>query len=135
MSNKFVNILETVVKDVEKGLVFIVKYLPAVDTIAGLLFPASVAPLATATSVADLLQNAIVITEQKFAASGAQNGTGAQKLAEVSTLAGQAVTTLLADPATAAALQKAGIVVDSTYINNLISAIVGFLNVQAVVTA
>jgi hypothetical protein len=60
--------------------------------------------------------------EQKYAASGAQSGTGAQKLAEVLLLTEQSVTALLA---------KAGITVDSTYIANVVSAVVAILNVQS----
>jgi len=50
-----------------------------------------------------------------------QNGTGAQKLSEVMLLTEQSVASLLA---------KAGITADSTYISNVVSAVVAILNVQ-----
>jgi hypothetical protein len=53
------------------------------------------------------IQTAVLLVEQKYAASGVQAGTGAQKLAEVILLTEQSVTALLA---------KAGISVDSSYI-------------------
>ncbi len=59
--------------------------------------------------------------EQKYAASGVQDGTGAAKLAEVVTLAGDAVTALLA---------KAGIAASPDYVQSLVSAVVALLNVQ-----
>jgi hypothetical protein len=74
--------------------------------------------LADATS---LIQTAVLLVEQKYAASGAQSGTGAQKLAEVMLLTEQSVTALLA---------KAGITVDSAYIAKVVSAVVAILNVQ-----
>ncbi len=62
-----------------------------------------------------------MLVEQKYAAAGAQNGTGAQKLAEVLELTTQSVTSLLA---------KAGINANSAYISSLVSAVVAILNVQ-----
>jgi hypothetical protein len=73
-----------------------------------------------------LIQNAVLVVEQKYAASGIANGTGTQKLAEVVLLAGDAVTSLLS---------KAGINADSAYVQDLISAVVGILNVQRPVAA
>ena len=132
MANKFVSLLEAVGKFFEKGLTFAVKYLPVADTLVESLFPPSVAVLGPATAVADLLQNSIVLVEQKYAASGVQNGTGAQKAAEVLALTEQAVTLMLADPTVAKELKSAGITVDQTYIGNLISGVVGILNVKGV---
>jgi len=60
--------------------------------------------------------------EQKYAAAGVQNGTGAQKLAEVVLLAGPAVTQLLT---------QADIPASTAYIQSLVSAVVAILNVQA----
>lgn len=132
MSNKFVSILEAIGKDFEKGLLFVIRFLPPVESLAALLFPAAVAPLTVAEATAGLLQNAIVVVEQRYAASGVQTGTGQQKAAEVLALAGQAVTTLLADPTAQKELAAAGITVNDAYIQNLVAAIVGFLNVQGV---
>ena len=73
------------------------------------------------SSAREVIQNAVLMVEQKYAAAGVAKGTGAQKLAEVMLLAGDAVTSLL---------QKAGINADSDYIKSVISAVVGILNVQ-----
>ena len=92
-----------------------------VERLAALLFP-SAAPVAREIADATtLIQNAVLLVEQKYAASGAQSGTGAQKLAEVLLLTEQAVTALLA---------KANIAADAAYIANLVSAVVAILNVQ-----
>lgn len=134
MANEFVTILQKIGSIFEKGLSEAVKYLPLASTLAGFLFPPAVAPLAAATTVADLLQNAVAEVEQKLAAQGNQNGTGAQKLATVLTIVTSSVTGLLADPTVAAELKKAGITVNTAYITNLVNAVVSFLNVQGVVT-
>ena len=75
--------------------------------------------VANATS---LIQTAVLLVEQKYAASGVQNGTGAQKLSEVMLLTEQSVTSLLS---------SAGITADASYLQNIVSAVVGILNVQA----
>ena len=132
MSNKFISIMEKIGSLFKEGITEIIKYLPPIELLSSLLFPAAVAPEQAALSTAELLQNAIATVEQKYAASGVQSGTGAQKAAEVLTITEGAVTTMLADPTVQKGLAEAGITVDSTYINNLISAVVGFLNVQGV---
>jgi len=132
MSNKFISVLEAIGKDFEEGLTVAVKYLPFATTLAALIFPPAVAPLEAATSAAGLLQNAVALVEQKYAASGVQSGTGTQKAAEVLTLTNQAVTTLLATPSVQTELTAAGITVDDAYISNLVNAVVGILNVQGV---
>ena len=134
MANEFVTILEKIGKDFELGLAEAVKYLPAASVLASCIFPAAVAPLATASTVANLLQTAVAEAEQKLAAAGVQTGTGPQKLATVLTIVTSAVTELLAQPAIAEPLQKSGITVNSAYITNLVNAVVSFLNVQGVVT-
>jgi hypothetical protein len=91
----FTGILTAIGKDFEKGLTWAVKYAVPVEKLVALIFPLA-AP--TATTLADattLIQNAVLEVEQKYAASGIQSGTGTQKLAEVMTLAGSAVTALL----------------------------------------
>ena len=117
----FIGVLEAIGKDFAKGLTWAVQYAVPVEKLVGLLFPAA-APAATAIADATtLIQNAVLLVEQKYAASGVQTGTGAQKLAEVMTLAGSAVTSLLA---------QAGVTSSSTYIESLVSAVVAVLNVQ-----
>ncbi len=110
-------------KDFAKGLKWAVTYGIPVERLVALLFPAA-APVATEVADATaLIQTAVLLVEQKYAASGVQNGTGQQKLAEVLLLAGDAVTGLLA---------KAGITASSDYVSKLISAVVAILNVQPV---
>lgn len=119
---KFVGVLEAIGKDFEKGLAWAVEYAVPVEKLVALLFPAA-APVATEVADATtLIQSAVLLVEQKYAAAGVQNGTGAQKAAEVLTLTQQAVTTLLT---------QAGITgVTTDYIQSLISAVVAILNVQ-----
>jgi hypothetical protein len=108
----FVSVMETIGKGFAKGLKWAVEYAVPVERLVGLLFPVA-APIANEVADAtSLIQTAVLLVEQKYAASGAQSGTGAQKLAEVLLLTEQSVTALLA---------KAGITADSTYIANVVS--------------
>jgi hypothetical protein len=117
----FVSVLKAVGKDFEKGLVWAVQYAVPVEKLVGILYPPA-APIATEVADAtSLIQNAVILVEQKYAASGIQDGTGSQKLAEVLTLTQQAVSGLLS---------KAGISSDSAYVTSLINAVVAILNVQ-----
>jgi hypothetical protein len=117
----FLGVLQVVGKDFEKGLKWAVTYAVPVEKLVALLFP-SAAPAANGViDATELIQNAVLTVEQKYAASGQQNGTGAQKLAEVLLLSGQAVASLLT---------QSGISADSTYVSNLVSAVVAILNVQ-----
>lgn len=118
----FLNVLEEVGKDFEKGLKWAVEYAVPVEKLVGLLFPQAAPAVNAVADATSLIQGAVLLVEQKYAASGAQNGTGPQKLAEVMLLAGSAVTTLL---------QQAGILADNGYIESLVSAVVGILKVQA----
>ena len=117
----FTGVLESIGKGFEKGLQWAVAYGVPVEKLVGTLFPIA-APVTT--SIADatsLVQTAVLLVEQKFAAAGVQNGTGSQKLAEVTLLVGPAVTQLLA---------QAGIPASTSYIESLASAVVAILNVQ-----
>jgi hypothetical protein len=117
----FVSVMETIGKGFAKGLKWAVEYAVPVEKLVGLLFPAA-APIANEVADAtSLIQTAVLLVEQKYAASGVQSGTGAQKLSEVMLLTEQSV---------AALLTKAGITADSTYISNVVSAVVAILNVQ-----
>ncbi len=117
----FIGVLEAIGKDFAKGLKWAVQYAVPVEKLVALLFPAA-APVATAVADATaLIQTAVLLVEQKYAASGVQSGTGVQKLAEVMTLAGDAVATLLT---------QAGITASSSYVESLVSAVVAVLNVQ-----
>ena len=118
----FTGVLEAIGKDFAKGLQWAVEYAIPVEKLAGLLFPA-IAPETTAVADATgLIQTAVLQVEQKFAASGVQSGTGAQKLSEVVLLAAPAVTQLL---------KQAGVNADAAYIQSLVSAVVAILNVQS----
>jgi hypothetical protein len=117
----FVSVLETIGNGFAKGLKWAVEYAVPVERLVGLLFPAA-APIANGLADAtSLIQTAVLLVEQKYAASGAQSGTGAQKLAEVMLLTEQSVTALLA---------KAGVTADTSYIESVVSAVVAILNVQ-----
>ncbi len=117
----FLGVLTAVGKDFAKGLKYATQYAVPVEKLVGLLFPASAPAMGAAADATMLIQNAVLLVEQKYAASGVQNGTGEQKLAEVMLLAGDAVVTLLA---------KAGIEATADYVQVLVSAVVAILNAQ-----
>ncbi|HEX2919282.1 MAG TPA: hypothetical protein VHN81_12235 [Edaphobacter sp.] len=90
-----IGVLEAVGKGFEKGLKWALAFAIPVEKLMGLLFP-SIAPVAAElVDATTLIQNAVLLVEQKYAASGAQSGSGAAKLAEVMLLTEQAVTGLL----------------------------------------
>jgi hypothetical protein len=96
-----------------------------VEKLIGLIFPPALPVTAELIDATTLIQNAVLLVEQKYAASGVQNGTGAQKSAEVLALTEQAVTGLLT---------KAGVTTATTdFIQSIINAVVAILNVQGFV--
>jgi hypothetical protein len=117
----FIGVLEAIGKDFAKGFSFALKYAVPVEKLVALLFPAAAPVITEVVDATTLIQNAVVLVEQKFAATGAQSGTGPQKLAEVLTLAESAVTSLL---------KTAGITASTAYVTNLINAVVAILNAQ-----
>lgn len=117
----FVSVLETIGKGFEKGLKWAVEYAVPVERLVGLLFPAAAPVAGEVADATSLIQNAVLLVEQKYAAAGKQNGTGAEKLAEVLLLTEQTVTALLS---------KAGIQASTAYIQQIVSAVVAILNVQ-----
>jgi len=117
----FIGVLEAVGKGFEKGLKWALTYAIPVEKLLVLLFPAAAPIAAEVIDATTLIQNAVLLVEQKYAASGVQSGTGAQKLAEVLVLTEQAV---------AALLTKAGIDANSDFIASIVSAVVAVLNVQ-----
>jgi hypothetical protein len=125
MSNKFVSVMDAIGRDFEKGLIEAEKYLPEAASLAAVIYPPSAAVDASVISGVGLVQKAVTVVEQKYAASGVATGSGPQKLAEVMSLTDAAVTSLLA---------QYGIVADSAYITNLVNAVVAILNVQAAPT-
>jgi hypothetical protein len=118
----FVKVLEAIGKDFAKGLGWAVTYAVPVEKLVGLLFPAAAPGALILADATTLIQNAVLLVEQKYAAAGLQSGSGSQKLAEVMTLAGSAVLSLLS---------QAGIKGATTaYVQSLVSAVVAILNVQ-----
>jgi hypothetical protein len=122
----FISVLETIGKGFEKGLKWAVTYAVPIERLVALLFPSAAPIAAEVADAATLIQNAVILVEQKYAASGIQSGTGPQKLAEVLLLTERAVVALLA---------KANIAADSGYIASIVSAVVAILNVQAATKA
>jgi hypothetical protein len=118
----FTSVMETVGKGFAKGLKWAVEYAVPVERLVAILFPAAAPVASEVADATSLIQTAVLMVEQKYAASGVEKGTGTQKLSEVLLLTQQAVTSLLA---------KAGITADSTYIASVVSAVVAILNVQS----
>ena len=74
----FIGVLEAIGKGFEKGLQWAITYAVPVEKLVGLLFPA-IAPATTAVADAtSLIQSAVLLVEQKYAAAGVQTGTGTQ---------------------------------------------------------
>ena len=122
----FISVLEAIGKGFEKGLKWAVTYAIPVEKLVATLFPPA-APIALGIADAtSLLQSAVLMVEQKYAAAGLQSGSGAQKLAEVM---------LLVEPAVTRLLTQAGITASTAYIQSLVSAVVAILNVQTMPTA
>jgi len=122
----FTSLLQTIGKDFEKGLSWAVTYAVPVEKLVAILFPAA-APAATAVADAtSLVQTAVLLVEQRYAAASKQSGTGPQKLADALTLI---------EPTVAQLLKQAGINANTTYIQSLVSAVVAILNVQTMPTA
>jgi hypothetical protein len=117
----FISILVTIGKGFAKGLQWAVQYAVPVERLVAVLFP-TVAPAALGLAEATtLIQHAVLLVEQKYAAAGIQHGTGPAKLDEVVVLCSQVVISLL---------DKAGIKADTSYVARLVSAIVAILNLQ-----
>lgn len=127
MSNPFVTIFKWIEKEEKVVYADILKYVPPVAKLAEMLFPSEATAIAAGTSavldIMQLIQNAVLMVEQKYAASGVASGTGVQKSAEVIALAGGAVTSLL---------KNLGITATADYIQSLIAAVVGVLNAQSI---
>lgn len=117
----FISVLTAIGKAFEKGLVWAIKYAIPVEKLVAELFPSEATVAQSVVDAASLVQNAVLLVEQKYAASGVQNGSGPAKLAEVLTLTQAAVTSLLA---------QEKITVDTTYVTNLVNAVVAILNLQ-----
>jgi len=113
MSNKFVSFLETVGRDFQKGLKFILPYAEGAGEAAVAIFAPSLGPMFNSTV------NAVVLAEQKYAALGKQSGTGASKLSDVLQLLG---------PVIAKGLEDAGKAFDAAAVTGYINSVVTILN-------
>jgi hypothetical protein len=122
----FIGLLEAVGKGFEKGLQWAVTYAVPVEKLVAILFPAAAPVAAGLADATALVQSAVLLVEQKYAAAGTQKGTGPQKLADVMQLTGPVVTQLL---------NQAGVTANTAYVQNLVSAVVAILNVQTMPTA
>ena len=127
MANKFVHFLESVGRDFAKGLGFAVKDAPELSLLAGLLYPPAIAIAPAVTTALNLVQNTILAVEQKYAAAGVQNSTGAQKSADVLAIVAPAVVSLL----TSAGVPN----VDTDHVAAITNAVVGILNARPAPTA
>jgi hypothetical protein len=121
VTNKFISIMEAIGRDAKLIFTEVEKYLPSAMTLAKLLFPAQSAVVAGVVNSVGLIQQAVALIEQKYAALGTATGTGAQKLAEALSVVTPTVTQLLA---------AEGLPVNATYIQNIVNAVVAILNVQ-----
>lgn len=113
MSNKFISWLEAVGKDFGKGLLFLQPWAAGAGEVAVAAFAPGLGPLFNSTVAA------VGLAEQKAAALGKQNGTGAQKLADVVQLMG---------PVIAQSLTDAGQESDSAAVAGYVSSVVAVLN-------
>lgn len=105
--------LQKVGADFKKGLDFVLPYAEGAGSVAVQLFAPSLGPMFNQTVAA------VVTAEQNAAAIGKQNGTGAQKLASVVSIAGELIKQGLSD---------AGLANDETAVQNYISSVVQILN-------
>lgn len=121
MTNTFVSIMERVGHDIKIAFEDVVKYLPAVSTLAALIFPADAAAISGVVNSIDLIQKAVVTVEQKFAAVGNVTGTGTQKLAQVLSIVGPTVTSLLS---------AEGLNYNQAQVTSIINAVVAVLNAK-----
>jgi len=121
MTSKFITIMERIGKDILVGWEDVVKYLPEASALATLLFPGAAGTTAAVVNSVSLIQQAVATVEQKFAAAGSPAGTSLQKLAQVTSIVGPTVTTLLT---------QEGVAINSTQLNGIVNAVVAVLNVQ-----
>jgi len=126
---KLVSVMEAIGKDAQKGLVYVVKYLPQAAALAEILFPAEAPAIAagemTAVNVTALIQSAVAEVEAK--AKLIPTGmTGLQKSADVLQIVTQ---TVIAELATLK------ITAGTAYVQSLVNVICAILNIPATVAA
>lgn len=126
---KLVSVMEAIAKDADKGLVYVVKYLPEAAALAEILFPAEAPAIAAGSSIAlnvtNLIQSAVAEVEAKAKLIPASM-TGAQKSADVLQIVSQ---TVIADLATLK------ITANTAYVQSLVNAICAILNIPSTVAA
>ncbi len=122
VEEKFVSVLDRIGLDFVKGLSEVQRYLPAAATLASLIFPADAAAIAGVVNTTQLIQSAVASVRQKLAAAGVATAAGSELAADVLTIVTPTVTQLL----TEAGVKN----VNSTYIQNIVNAVVAILNVQ-----
>lgn len=102
--SKFKSIMAHILHFVTLGLAEVVKYSPAVESLAQVLFPEyaglEAASQGKLVQVATLLRDAILTVQQKYASAESSDATNAAKLADVLALVGST---------TVSTLQQAGI--------------------------
>ena len=121
MTSKFLTIMEAIGKDAKLVFTEVEKYLPEATTLAKLLFPAQTGAVTGVVNAVGLIQQAVAVIEQKYAALGTATGTGAQKLAEALSIVTPTVTQLLS---------AEELPVNQAYIQKITNAVVAILNVQ-----
>jgi hypothetical protein len=117
----FISVMKKIGEDIKVAWEDVLKYLPAAAGLASLLFPGATGAVTGVVNAVGLIQQAVALVEQKFAATGINTQAGTQKLATVLSIVTPVVTELL---------NKEGITVDSTQITNIVNAVVAILNVS-----
>jgi hypothetical protein len=127
IEHSVVNGLKLAGQDFIKGLTVVEKYAVPAASLAALFFPQFATPIAAAVTSVNLVQNAVIEIEQKYAASGVAKSTetNEQKLADVTTLVSPTVISLLS---------AEGIKLDVPGVQAIIQAVVAVLKVQVVAT-
>ena len=117
----FKSVMDRIGEDVKVVWAEVVKYLPAAENLAKLIFPAQAAGVDAVINMTSLIQQAVATVEQKFAAQGEPTGTGEQKLAQV---------LAIVSPVVLQTLAAAELPTDTAYVTNVVNAVVAILNVQ-----
>lgn len=121
MANAFISVMEKIGHDIKVAFQDVVQYLPAAASIASLIFPAQAATISDVVTGVDVIQKTVVLVEQKYAAMGAAQGTGAQKLADVMSVV---------EPIVVQILQKANLPSSTDRVQSIVNAVVAVLNAQ-----
>jgi hypothetical protein len=110
MANKFLSVLETIGRDFQKGLMFVLPFAETAGAIGVQMFFPALGPAYNSTVAA------VVLAEQKYAAMGKQSGSGAQKLEDVVQIVGPVVAQALSDAGKSSAEQDV-----KNYVNSVVN--------------